>query len=136
MIRGICAHFEVKLCGRWAHYSIPRMTRDYRLFEKLAGVGGSVDNAISPPRDLPEDATNVTMINYNVVGGEYHSWINSHEFLEFYDFHKKLLDYCSHTLNRDYYGYLFGYGFNHFHKAPRIYPKELQDFRMVFWFVQ
>ena len=45
----IHAHFEIKVDGEWLHYSQANINRNYRLFEKMAGVRGENKNAISLP---------------------------------------------------------------------------------------
>lgn len=140
----IHSHFEVKINGKWEHYSTPDINRNYRLFEKMAGVRGSVSNAIAPPKGLPDDISLVTKVAANQMGldGHTHSWLSSSEFKEVYYFHKALYDQDTREDSTKWwevdvaqYGYLFNNGFEDFEPGNSdIYPKELEDFRLVFWF--
>ena len=138
----IHAHFEVKINGKWEHYSTPNIHRNYALFEKMAGVRGSISNAIAPPKGLPEDISLVTMIDANnwfdEIGAHNPSWLSSSEFKVLYNFHKALYDIDSTKwweVDMVQYGYLFDNGFEDFEPGNSdLYPKELEDFRLVFWF--
>ena len=130
-------HFEVQINGKWEHYSTPNIHRNYALFEKMAGVRGSINNAIVPPKGLPEDVSLVTRIaaNYMGVDGHTHSWLSSSEFKEMYNFHKSLYDSAKWwEIDEEQYGYLFENGFEDFEPGDGGYPKEIEDFRLVFWF--
>lgn len=132
----IHVHMEIKLNGQWEHYSIPRISRNYALFEKLAGVRGEVENAIAPPRGLPDDVTTVTKFDCSYWGldGHSHSWISSQEFAEIYAYHETLVANKDYWYLSDIYGYLFGNDFKDFWVYREDYPKEVEDFRMIFWF--
>ncbi len=130
------ATFEVKVDNKWEHYSIPHFSRNYQLFEKMAGVRGDVANAISPPKGLPEDISIVTKIDANYWNGNAHthSWLSSTEFKELYNYHKSIENSDWWKIDYETYGYLFGNGFECFSDIDEHYPKEIQDFRLVFWF--
>lgn len=136
-------HFEVKVGGKWEHYSETNICRNYALFEKMAGVRGSVSNAIVPPRGLPEDISIVTKLSANHMGvdGHTHSWLSNAEFKMMYKFHKSLYDLKNYDesvkwweIDEKQYGYLFGNGFEGFEPGSKGYPKEIEDLRLVFWF--
>lgn len=57
----IHAHIELKVNGKWEHYSCPNIQRWYTLFTRICGVRGN-DNItpIDKPRGLPEDLNIVT----------------------------------------------------------------------------
>ena len=141
----IHSHFEVKINGKWEHYSTPDINRNYRLFEKMAGVRGSVSNAISPPKGLPEDMSAITNIDanrwFNEIGAHSPSWLSSSEFKVIYEFHDSLYDLENYgesvkwrQIDEVQYGYLFGNRFKDFESGSEGYPKEIEDFRLVFWF--
>lgn len=142
----IHSHFEIKINGKWEHYSIPNIHRNYHLFEKMAGVRGSVSNAISPPKGLPEDMSAITNIDanrwFNEIGAHSPSWLSSSEFKVIYEFHKSLYDQDTREDSTKWwevdvaqYGYLFDNGFEGFEPGNSdLYPKEFEDFRLVFWF--
>lgn len=133
----IHAHMEVKINNEWYHYSVLQIPRNYELFERMAGVRGDVENAIFPPRGMPDDSTVVTQLacDFLNVDGHSHSWVSSEEFKEIYTFHKNLCpNHQWFLLDHKVYGYLFGNSFEHFHEYRNNYPQELQDFRMIFWF--
>ena len=77
----IHCHAEVKINGKWEHYSTPQFERNYRIFEKMAGVRGDEENAISAPKGLPEDCSVVTMLDSRRWGadGHSHSWLSADE---------------------------------------------------------
>lgn len=109
----------------------------------MAGVRGDVSKAIVPPRGLPDDISIVTKIAANHMGvvGHTHSWLTSSEFKVIYEFHKSLYDLEKYgesvnwwKIDEDQYGYLFENGFEGFEPGSESYPKEIEDFRLVFWF--
>lgn len=129
-------HTEVKINGKWEHLGHPSITRNYALFEKMAGVRGDVKNAITPPRGLPEDATFLTKFHndYMDSDGHSHSWLNSNELGEL----TKWFESKSNQLGRFEYlekefGYVFGNGWN-VPKSPKDYPSGVEDTRAIFWF--
>ncbi len=130
------AAFEVKINNKWEHYSIPNINRNYALFEKMAGVRGDVSNAISPPKGLPDDISIVTKIDADWWNGDghSHSWLSSSEYKEMYAFYKELIGPNWWQSDYERTNYLFGNGFDDFAPGSEEYPKELQDFRLVFWF--
>ncbi len=127
----IHAHFEIKVDNEWLHYSAPRFERDYNLFEKMAGVRGLSENAISPPKGLPDDISKTVLLNCKWMGsdGHSHSWLNKKEIRELYAFHAK--DFISIW---EQWGYLGGSGWECFDEYKEDYPAEIQDIRLVFWF--
>lgn len=131
------AHFEIKVDGKWLHYSQPRVEQDYLLFEKMAGVRGNVENAIVPPRGLPGDISETTRLEAKWWGmdGHNHSWLSSREFKELHEFHTDQQENSpSWRVNPEQWFYLHGNCWEDFHDYPESYPKEIQDFRLVFWF--
>ena len=86
------AHFEVKIDNKWEHYSVPNIHRNYLLFEKMAGVRGSVENALAPPKGLPDDISNITRIDSEQWGidGHHHSWLSGEEFNKLHQYHLRL----------------------------------------------
>lgn len=110
----------------------------------MAGVRGSVNNSISPPKGLPDDISRVTKIDsdhwFNEIGAHSPSWLSSSEFKEMYNFHKALYAQEDPILNgwwktdEEQHGYLFENGFESFEPGSEGYLKEIEDFRLVFWF--
>lgn len=135
----IHAHMEILWNGEWLYYAPINIRRDYALFARLANVRnapvGHPDhiNPYSEPKDLPIDVSPMTKIHSDTYGcdGHSHSWITSQEFVlaeEQYMFNKwgdsKYMDLV----------WLFGNSFTDYFKYRDSFPKELEDFRMVFWF--
>jgi len=123
----IYMHTEVKIEGKWRHWGIPDIDRQYDLFEKLAGVRGSVYNAVVAPKGLPEDSTFETLFDYNICKEEYHSmsWLGAEEIKEVYKwwaivFPDKYIE--------GVFGYCMGNGWDD------IRDTEVEDVRWVFWF--
>ena len=131
----IHAHLEIKLDGKWEHYSIPKINANYELFEFLAGVRAGYNQEdiepLSMPRGLPEDITRVTAYEARWMGDDGHSfsWIDSHEIRKMFDFMKKL-----GVEGHSQVGLLVGNRWNYFHEYREDYPGEIEDIRMVFWF--
>lgn len=122
-------HVEIKVDGKWEHYAQPYCQRHYRLFERMAGVRGEVQNAIAAPRGLPPYATKTTRFDCNYWGpdGHSHSWLSSFEVTQIIkEFHD--IDEWKN------WRYLFGNGYEDFLEYPKSYPEGLEDFRWVFWF--
>lgn len=133
----VTAHFEVKINGKWEHYSVPNILRNYMLFEKMAGVRGDISKALSPPKGLPDDISIVTkrdVDHWNFVGCHTFSWLSSSEVKKLMEFHSGILERDCWRLEYEQYGYLFGNSFASFKAGSPQYPKEIEDFRLVFWF--
>lgn len=135
----IHAHIEVKLSGRWEHYSIPRISRRYALFGRMAGVRDSSIEPIALPRGIPKNATRLTKFDCKQWGvdGHSHSWLNAEELaalVEWYDNLRRGED-RNWIATWEHYelGYLFGNGWN-WKKYRSDYPKQLEDTRIIFWF--
>jgi hypothetical protein len=131
----IHGHIEIKLNGNWEHYSVLCIDRNYKLFEKMAGVRGLVKRAISPPKGLPNDITPITKYDFEMWGEDAHtpSWLGAKEIERLIDWGEE--NYLSSKRDFEYetFGYLFGNSFMIL-KYPRDTPKGLTDVRFVFWF--
>lgn len=130
-------HTEIKVKGQWLHYGAPNVDRNYKLFEKMAGVRGDEQNAIVAPRGTPSDISDVTKIDLERwdSDGHSHSWLNAEELDVLTDWYRgrcKNLGYYPDYIENQF-GYLFGNSWA-FKKYPKDYPKEIEDVRAVFWF--
>lgn len=130
----IHAHIEVKIRGRWEHYSCPPFIRNYQIFERICGVRGDEKEAIAPPRGLPHDMSAVTRACYEHEHEhrDAHSmtWLTGQEFSDLIDWVEAgnagpgLASFQHH-----YVGYLTGNNF-----TSDNTPKEIQDVRFICWF--
>jgi hypothetical protein len=127
-------HIEVKVAGKWLHYGAPNINRWYKLFEKLAGVRGDVEHAISPPKGIPKDISTITKLAYDGWGSDAHStsWLSIEEIRELSEWldnsHGGFMsgkDLEHNILNT----YLEGNSFGLTEETPWI-----EDVRFVFWF--
>lgn len=119
----IHAHIEVKLDGKWEHYSCLDMPRDYRLFGKMAGVRNRDVTPIAEPRFLPGDLTKVTLHHaqkWKGVGHS-HSWLTHDEMAEVEKWYEGIVGF---THPAQPFGYLFGNGWD----------SGKYEARVVFWF--
>ncbi len=126
-------HGEVKIDGKWLHYSQPRIPRSYRLFTKMANVR-SYDEEIEPiclPRGLPEDLSEMTAFEAEHWGsdGHSHSWLGSEEIQELEEWLSGI-----HRHRFAPWDYLFSNTWGGFHRYRQEFPKQLEDIRFVFWF--
>lgn len=132
-------HIEVKVNGKWEHWSAPNVNRSYRLFALMAGVRNYYEIApVAQPKGFPEDASALTKFDYENWGADAHStsWLSGEE-LDLLDSRLK------ETLQPDdqymglegdvFHTYVFGNGFN-VKKYPGDYPVGVEDCRAVFWF--
>lgn len=103
----------------WRHYKRGGdfENRSYRTFERLAGVRGSADRAIAPPRGFPADASAPTREDYQSWGPDAHtpSWLTfaelfEHDWGECEWWEEELKAICAAS------------------------GREPEDLRMVFWF--
>jgi hypothetical protein len=122
---------EVKAKDKWLLYNQPRVNRNYDLFEKMAGVRGKEENAISPPKGLPKDISESTALIYSVEEPDAHSesyltlmeigqlskWWEAQGYKQWFDTE---------------FGYLFGNGFTDIDELSE--PLPIEDVRFVFWF--
>ena len=120
----IHAHVEIKLNGKWQHYSCPPIQRWYLLFEKICGVRGNVTNAITPPRGLPDDITEVTKYCYENEDAHTATWLTAKELDELINWADSLSD---DSFQLKEFGYLNGNMFS------RTNP-EITDCRFICWF--
>lgn len=75
-------HIEVKIKGRWEHYSCPPIQRWYQLFAKICGVRNNPIwgiTAISEPRGLPDDINIVTALCYELEDHHTPTWLSAAE---------------------------------------------------------
>ena len=126
-------HIEMKVDGKWEHYGCPKVDRDYRLFEKMAGVRGNIENAIHEPKGLPKDISILTELDYNGYESYWHSasWLDIKEVKEL----RQWLDSRG--------GYMNGYDLEHNILKTYLFSNSLtcldefdsiEDMRLVFWF--
>jgi hypothetical protein len=134
----ISLHIEIKVAGKWEHWSAPYVGRDYALFERMAGVRGDAEAAIVPPRGLPVDASDLTMRDYRDAEGDAHtaSWLGPQEiatleaWLQAPTTHHKPLH-----LEHDVLGcYVPGGIGREFLEYPDDRRPWIEDVRLVFWF--
>ncbi len=140
-------HAEVKVHGNWQHYTQLRLPRNYRLFEKMAGVRGDDANAIAAPRGMPVDVTRETRFcsDYEGANAHSHSWLSSDEILVLQDWcTENLMAYRQPSILKSFdieweaNAYFFGNSFSGWKKYPsdnkRLRGMGVQDVRFVFWF--
>lgn len=140
----IHVHIEVKIKGKWEHYSTCKGMQNYRMFALWAGVRNEYD--IKPfvePRGLPDDITAMTRFDWDRQSVDWHtpSFFTFEEIASLskrmveeeiieskYDLEPMVLGRC----------YLFGHSIGSHHKYPEDWKKlkELgfEDCRIVFWF--
>lgn len=148
----IHCHIEVKIRGRWEHYSAPNVERNYDLFARMAGVRERTDSGIVPiaqPRGFVEDPSTITRIDYEHGKEDWHSvsWLTGAEVEALIDEQRPTEPGAGATeieRTRSYYhpwatwrrgglGYLFGSIFDA-KRYPEDYPDGVEDCRLVFWF--
>lgn len=133
-------HTEVKVNGKWEHYSHPNFPRSYYLFSLLANVRNDDEFRVTPFKEwgqiVPEDANIVT--KKSLECDDYHSLTvyNSDEIKAFYEYikniilpHKggRLVDSLVMNLEHEYIGYFDGNGWNY-------RPDWVEDVRWIFAF--
>ncbi len=133
----IHAHIEVLIDGRWHHYSKVACDRSYQLFERMAGVRGSVSNAICAPRGFVTDPSLITEIEWE-HGSDAHtpSWLTADEleglcdWLDKERFSERPIENEVEYTRRYGFGFLDGSAFN----DVTAYADVISDVRLVFWF--
>lgn len=126
----IHSHIEIKIGGVWHHYSCPPLPRSYQLFERICGVRGEAENAIAPPRGLPDDLSIVTKVCRVYDGCDAHSetWLDQMELCALIKFHET---FTKGMAQFDHWGYLNG---NSFDLSTYGHPVEITDVRFICWF--
>ena len=124
----IHAHVEIKIKGRWEHYSCPLIPRSSLVFERICGVRGEVKNAIAAPRGLPKNLNIVTqmMVDEWDSDGHDHTWLTAKELDGLIDWVEKHID---NMWQHHHLGYLAGNMF-----ASESRPVEIEDVRFICWF--
>lgn len=126
-------HAEIKVHGQWHHYDQPDCSRDYDLFEKMAGVRGEVENALAAPRGIPDNASFTTKFDAEHWDGDghSHSWLSAHEIQQLAQWDEER---GRGIFKREWDKWLFGNNYSDFIKYPSGRVKGLEDVRFVFWF--
>jgi len=126
-------HSEVKVNGKWEHYSEVGIDREYDLFAKMAGVRNYRGiTPISEPKGLPTDISVVTRLDAEKWRDDGHSWsyFNSKEICKLQSWiEDQMGSENSWELERIYWGYIFGSAWN----VEKL-PPGIEDIRFVFWF--
>lgn len=137
----IHAHFEIKVAGKWEHYTIPDIGRNYPLFERMAGVRGDNKNAMAAPRGLPDDISIVTALDANRWEGDghSHSWLSALEIAQLEEWGianlKLRHDYLRQwDMEMEWHCYFFSNSFAGFTRYPSDNIEGIEDLRIVFWF--
>jgi hypothetical protein len=131
----IHAHIELKVNGRWEHYSCPLLRRWYTLFARIADVRNS-EGTIEPiaqPRGLPTDLNIVTKLEAERWGSDAHShtWLSKDELNDLIKWAEDELGNKGWAFQHEQMGYLNG---SNFLQYPESHPKEFEDVRFVCWF--
>ena len=140
----IHCHIEVKLNGRWEHWSTPQIERSYWLFARMADVRNREEpNRVYPicaARGMVNDPSILTEVAYTHDDGHHHSWLSGKELEDLIEELGNLADnnkmpttHAFQSYRRGGFGYLFGNGFNA-QAHPGDYPDGVEDARLVFWF--
>lgn len=134
----IHVHVEIKIGGKWHHYSQPDVDRNYTLFARMAGVrNGNMVDPIAEPRGLPEDVSYTTRFvrEYDGVDGHSDSWLSADEVVGLGEWMREQAKQwgADHYSIESQFGYIFGNGWD-IKKYPNDYPSQLEDARIVFWF--
>ena len=126
-------HQEIKVKGKWLHYSHPNVNRDYRLFALLGNVRNYDECPfLSDERGLPADITDMTRLaaEYCKEDWHSHSYIERSEILRLEGLYNKCTPRRDEAFNlEDVFGYLFGNGWDY--DPPDM---GLEDVRWIFWF--
>lgn len=125
----IHAHIELKLNGKWEHYSCPQLKRRYKLFERICGVRGEISNAIAPPRGLPKDISEITKIirEWDGIDGHSDTYLTKIELNALIEWMEKDTPHWQH----EELGYLTG---NTFLQYLGSNPPQFTDVRFICWF--
>ncbi len=132
-------HGEVKINGKWEHWSAPSIPRDYNLFGKMAGVR-DCGPPIVEPRGLPDDASVLTKIAWEHEGEDGHtpSWLSGSEIEELEKWYVTSAPPGQwRSLEHHVLGYILGNGWNvaaSVAEGEDTYPAGFEDARIVFWF--
>lgn len=123
-------HTEIKVNGKWLHYSQPEIRRNYEIFGWLGCDRG--EKIIFPEKGIPEDITETTKLclEYNTKQFTPHhkSYLTWQELDKFEDKLTEEYDMFHH----DQLGYLFGSSWRSPKEANP--PAFLEDVRFVYWF--
>jgi hypothetical protein len=134
-------HIEIKVAGHWHHYNHPGVPRNYELFSLMGGVRNPLpdqEGYIEPVasfRGIPDDVTFTTKLDYVHWGMDAHS--------ASYLLTDEVIKVCKWLVKNEpkrflapseYFCFLFGNRFNSFREYRSEYPKEIEEFRFVFWF--
>ncbi len=125
-------HIEVKTAqseNKWIHYQHPHVSRDYRLFARMAGVRGTIKPLVRP-RGFPVDASEITQIDFKEWDSDAHtpSHLDAEEVRRLVEIMRQ--DFPGWDENEGFGCYYFGNEFSSYESGPA----EIVDLRFVFWF--
>ena len=140
----IHCHIEVKVAGKWEHYSVPSVPRNYELFALMANVRNR-DGQVKPiatPKGIPDDITTITRLAYAGWGEDAHSasWLSNFEVSQLRDeWERRGHGFKgAHDFEHDFFGYVEGISWVSLQKWPEEHGNSIyawiEDFRFVFWF--
>ena len=135
-------HVEIKVNGKWHHYSHPHIMRNYQVFCMMAGVRqyGEDDEPkpISPPRGLPNDATFTTQFDSDHwdTDGHSHSWLTDAEAGRVQEWYEER--FKPKVSEGPLFGYLFGNYIDSYLKyaedGKSLFEMGYECARVCFWF--
>lgn len=136
-------HIELKVNGKWEHYSCPSVSRHKVMFAKMVGVdtwGRIIVN--TDCRGVPDDISEMTRLclEYDRSCCSQHSehWLSSSEvdsLSRWYESEQNPSRKYFEVFEADFlHCYLLDSSFAGFQKGDHGYPSWLEDYRFVFWF--
>jgi|Wag4MinimDraft_11_1082651.scaffolds.fasta_scaffold08358_1 hypothetical protein len=131
-------HIEVKINGKWYHWSNPSIKRNYDLFALMADVR-NYDNIkpISKAKGLPENITKPTSLTakyWNVDGHDF-SWLSVEEVIELKERYSYINpDIKPFVLYRLFNTWILGNDITSWYIYPEENILDIEDMRLVFWF--
>jgi hypothetical protein len=139
----IHVHVEVKIKGKWLHYGVYFVERNYLLFAILAGVR-NYDKVLPfvEPRGIPKDVSDLTLFDWERSETDWHtpSYINDRE-VEALNARLLAAKAIKHpdTISDCLKGfYLFGNNMDSYVQYPedgkRLFGMGYEASRIVFWF--
>ena len=130
-------HVEIKVDGEWLHYNNPQITRWYSLFANLGNTTRE-EASLEPPltiKPLPGNISKTTLldITYEIDDGHHWGCLSSDQIPRLFEWIEKN-GIAKPAWEHSNIGYLYGNGFDGFHKYRADYPDWVEDFRFIFWF--
>jgi len=144
----LIVHIEIKMEGKWRHYTRAFPERNYGLYgliskeyfnSKSDGLDSTKIRPLFPTRGIPENATYLTIKEHHKHGSDSHypSWLDAEDLIKLRENYLKLVNPNAskfRILTELFQSYIFSGYLISWYEYPEDNFMDIEDLRIVFWF--